>query len=477
MSDTKNEYITWNLKKFFPTGKKREKIKSITKLIWHLIWLFVLSGGIFLLGWWIASFASGALAKIIIIISILLFFQGVFAIILLLYTWNNPLKYFKEKKHLPYENPFYSFTALIPAHHEEEVIAETIKSINNIDYPDSKKQIFILINKKDNEKTIAVAKKTIAKLQQKNIKLLVFGGPPGKSEGLNIGLGKSTKDIVTIFDAEDRVHPEIFKAVNTVFIREGADIVQSGVQLMNYEKDWYSLFNVLEYYFWFKSSLHFFAKSNAVPLGGNTVFFRRHLLEDIGGWDENSLTEDADIGIRLATKGIKTSIIYDEKLSTREQTPPTLLSFVKQRTRWNQGFMQIFFKGDWLRLPSFKQKIFMLYVLLWPFVQAMLFFFIPLFIVAGFFIKLPIALSIISFIPLYILVIFGIISNLVIYDFIKKYNKKYTIRLIPKIFIMIIPFQMLLGVSALRAMYRQIFRKMNWEKTAHLKANDNVIDT
>jgi hypothetical protein len=139
--------------------------------------------------------------------------------------------------------------------------------------------------------------------------------------------------------------------------------------------------------------------------------------------------------------------------------------------------MQIFFKGDWLRLGTFKQKVFILYVLLWPFVQAMLFFFIPIFIGASFFIKLPIALSMVSFIPLYILIIFSVISNLVIYDFIKKYNKKYSIWLIPKIFLMIIPFQMLLGISALRAMYRQIFQKVNWEKTEHLKVNDNSIES
>jgi len=464
-------------RKIFLLSRKKEKVNNTIRAVYHIFLLILLLGGILGLGLWVSYFTSNILAKLIIIISVMLFFQGIFAIVLLLYTWNNPLKHFEEKKHFPYENPFYSFTALVPAHFEEEVIAKTIESINAIDYPNFKKQIFILVNEKDNEKTIAITKKTIAKIGQKNIKLLVFSGPAGKSEGLNIGLSKSDKDIVTIFDAEDRVHPDIFKAINTIFVREGADIVQSGVQLMNYEKDWYSLFNVLEYYFWFKSSLHFFAKSNVVPLGGNTVFFRRHLLEEIGGWDENSLTEDADIGIRLSALGVNTSIFYDERLSTREQTPPTLTSFIKQRTRWNQGFMQIFFKGDWLRLGTFKQKVFILYVLLWPFVQAMLFFFIPIFIGASFFIKLPIALSMVSFIPLYILIIFSVISNLVIYDFIKKYNKKYSIWLIPKIFLMIIPFQMLLGISALRAMYRQIFQKVNWEKTEHLKVNDNSIES
>ncbi len=474
MSVFKNAYLSLFLKKINISKQKRIDLIRKIRNVLHILWLLAVVLIIFVFAFWVASYAEGILTKTIIVFSIILFFQGIFAVILLVYTWNNPLKYFKNTRHLPYEKPFYSFTAMIPAHHEEEVIAKTIKSIDAIDYPEDKKQIFILINRKGNAPTINEAKKVIAKLKKKNIELVVFGGKPGKSEGLNIGLNKSTKDIVTIFDAEDRVHPDLFKAVNTIFVREGADVVQSGVQLMTFEKDWYSLFNVLEYYFWFKSSLHFFAKSNAVPLGGNTVFFRRYLMQKIGGWDTNCLTEDADVGIRLSTLGINTSIFYDEELATREQTPPTIASFIKQRTRWNQGFMQIFFKGDWMGLQSFKQKFFMLYVLLWPFMQAVLFFFIPIFFVASFFIKMPLALSLVSFLPLYILFIFGVFSNLAIYDFTKKYNRKYSLWLIPKIFLMIIPFQILLGISALRAMYRQMFGQLNWEKTEHLKINDNL---
>ena len=476
MSISKNANIQTYFKKSRIVAEKRPffklKIKNLFHLFWLLFILFIVVG----IAIWLASQSNTFLSMLIVFFSVLLFFQGIFAIILLLYTWNNPLKHFRKNRHLPYEKPFYSFTAIIPAHHEEEVIARTIKSVDAIDYPENKKEIFILINKTGNAATIKETKKTISELGKKNIKLIVFDGQPGKAKALNIGLEKSNKDIVTIFDAEDRVHPKLFRAINTIFVREKADVVQSGVQLMTFEKDWYSLFNVLEYYFWFKSSLHFFAKNNAVPLGGNTVFFKRHLAQKIGGWDINCLTEDADIGIRLSILGINISIFYDEQLATREQTPPTIASFIRQRTRWNQGFMQIFFKGDWIKLPSFKQKLFILYILLWPFMQAILFFLIPVFAAANFFIKMPLILSLISFLPLYVLLIFGIISNLALYDFTKKYQRQFSFLVIPKIFLMIIPFQMLLGFSALRAMYRQIFGQLNWEKTEHLKINDQLID-
>ena len=80
--------------------------------------------------------------------------------------------------------------------------------------------------------------------------------------------------MVTIFDAEDEPHPDILNVVNTVMPREGAPVVQCGVQLMNYADRWFSALNVLEYFFWFKSRMHYHAAVGMVPLGGNTVFVR-----------------------------------------------------------------------------------------------------------------------------------------------------------------------------------------------------------
>jgi cellulose synthase/poly-beta-1,6-N-acetylglucosamine synthase-like glycosyltransferase len=93
---------------------------------------------------------------------------------------------------------------------------------------------------------------------------------------------------------------------------------------MNFDSTWYSVLNVLEYFFWFKSRLHYHARRGAIPLGGNTVFFDRALLSRVGGWDERNLTEDADIGLRLSGTGEKIRVVYDDRYVTREETPPTL---------------------------------------------------------------------------------------------------------------------------------------------------------
>src|SRR5579859_8180072 len=77
----------------------------------------------------------------------------------------------------------------------------------------------------------------------------------------------------------------------------------------------------------FKSSMHFFAGIGMIPLGGNTVFVRRALLEQLGGWDEYCLTEDADLGIRLSLAHARIRIIYEDEYVTREETPNTLSQF------------------------------------------------------------------------------------------------------------------------------------------------------
>src|SRR5260370_28323907 len=106
---------------------------------------------------------------------------------------------------------------------------------------------------------------------------------------------------------------------------------------MNYQSRWYSALNVLEYFFWFKSRLHYHARLGMTPLGGNTVFFTRQVLQRVGGWDEHDLTEDADIGIRISLLGESIRVVYDDRYVTREETPPTLRQFITQPSRSSQG--------------------------------------------------------------------------------------------------------------------------------------------
>jgi len=107
-----------------------------------------------------------------------------------------------------------------------------------------------VICKTDDQGTIGMAEEKIAQLRAQgmdNVRVLTFSNQPtNKPHGLNVGLASTNHEVVTIFDSEDDIHPDIFNVINTVMLQEGVNVVQSGVQLMNYESNWYSTLNVLE---------------------------------------------------------------------------------------------------------------------------------------------------------------------------------------------------------------------------------------
>lgn len=406
---------------------------------------------------------------IIIIMSIILLPQGLFTMFWMLYTWNNPEIAERYSSPKEFYEPQHSFTALLPARKEQDVIADTIRSVDRIDYPDHLKEILILVRDEDDDETIARSQEVIDELGKDNIKLITFtDGPKNKPNGLNRGLKVAQNEVICIFDAEDEPHPEIYNVINTVMIRDDADVVQSGVQLINFKSTWFSALNCLEYFFWFKSGLHAFThKFKVTPLGGNTVFFKKHWLDRIGGWDENCLTEDADVGIRLTLLGAKIQIVYDERHATQEETPDTVDSFIKQRTRWCQGFYEIFFKGDWLKLPSLTQKVTALYILLNSLLQAAIVLFLPLGIYIALTQQIAVPIALFSYIPIFLLLMQLVISLIGIREFTEAYGKKLPFMFRFKMALVYYPYQLLLAASAARAIYRFLSNKNAWEKTEH----------
>lgn len=400
--------------------------------------------------------------------------QAIFNIRLRLYIWETPEHAWLNHAPTIYRDPCLSFTILLPARHEEEVYRETIQKVYDLNYPSGLKQI-LAICREDDPKTIAEAQAKIDELGDPNVQLIIFNDfPINKPHGLNIGLQVSRGDVVTIFDAEDEPHPDILNIVNTTMLDEDVDVVQSGVQLMNHNTKWFCFLNVLEYFFWFKSSMHFFANIGMTPLGGNTVFVRRELMEQLGGWDETCLTEDADLGIRLNLSHASIRIIYDDEFVTREETPHTIPEFIKQRTRWNQGFLQILFKGEWKRLSKFKQRLLAIYVLTLPEVQAFLALFIPVSILMFFFVKLPLWFAMLTFLPLYCFVLAAFIDLAGLHEFLKVHHGSWRWREPFILLLAFFPYQWLLSIGALRAVYRHMRGTSNWEKTAHIGQHRSV---
>ncbi len=408
-------------------------------------------------------------------LSIILTLQSVFTLTWMLYAWENLDEADDQKETRQFIKPIIPFTALLPARHEELVIADTIKALDGLNYPEHLKELLVLC-RSDDYKTIAKSEECINKLNKSNIRLITFDeGPINKPHALNVGIREARNPVIAIFDAEDEPHKDIYNLINTIMVEEKADVVQSGVQLMNFRSHWFSALNVIEYYFWFKSGLQFFTKFGGVtPLGGNTVFFKKAWINYIGGWDENCLTEDADIGIRLSAAGAKTRVFYNEEYSTREETPSDTLSFIKQRTRWNQGFLQILGKFDWAELPLLKQKLVALYVLVSPTMQALLFLYIPFGVVLAFKHKLPILVSLFSYLPLFLILLQMVVYVIGLYKFTKEYKLRFSVFTPLRILLSFLPYQLILVYASFRALLRFLIKSNGWEKTSHVNAHRNI---
>ncbi len=412
----------------------------------------------------------GFLSGFLFLVTIFLLCQGSFATYSILSSWLNPesLKKISPPKDFSQNRLFFSL--IIPVRNEEKVIAQTLAAMKKINYPRDKYEI-IITARDDDTKTVGKILESLSHLPP-TFNLLVWENfPNSKPQGLNAALKYTQGEIVGIFDAEDEPHPDILNAVNTTFINKKVDIVQSGVQLVNVDSYWYSPHNCLEYYFWFKSVLPFFSSWGANPLGGNTVFFKKAIVGAAAGWDEDCLTEDAEIGVRLSSLGKKTAVIYDEEIATKEETPPSLGGFIRQRTRWHQGFFQVLLKGNWKDLKNNRQKGIILYQMTYPFMQIFNSCWLLITPFLAFFTKIPLGIALFSYLPAYFFLIQLGVSLIGLYELNKNYQLKFSPLVYFKFLVFFFPYQFVISLATLRAIKRQLAGLNFWEKTEHINAH------
>ena len=361
-----------------------------------------------------------------------------------------------------------SFSLLLPARHEQDVLGDTIDALARLDHP--RYEVIVIIGHDDPE-TELVARKAAAR-HRRNVRVVIdHNVPKNKPKALNTALPLCRGDIVGVFDAEDEVHPGLLRLVEARFEESGADVVQAGVQLMNVQTSWWSLRNCLEYYFWFRSRLHFHADKRFIPLGGNTVFTRTALLRDANGWDPACLAEDCEIGVRLSTRGAVVAVAYDPEVVTREETPGSIGALVKQRTRWDQGFLQVLRKGEWRKLPSRRQRWLARYTLAMPFLQAATGVLLPLSLVSMFLLKIPVPVALVTFLPLAPTLVTMAVESAALGEFGKEFGIRVRFRDQARLLLGTFPYQVLLAAAAMRAVWRQARGQGGWEKTAHANAH------
>jgi cellulose synthase/poly-beta-1,6-N-acetylglucosamine synthase-like glycosyltransferase len=387
-----------------------------------------------------------------------------------------------------------TFSVIVPAYHEASVIAHSLEVLVSSSYPRDRFEILATLRDDDPE-TYAEAQR-IADLYPDIIRVFTntFGPDDNKSTQMNAVLEYAKGEYITPMDAESIAAPDLLSHVDALIHETNADVVQGGVQLTNFDtkhdgswfdrlrqyivSGWFAVHNVLEYRFWFSSRMFYQQKLNFVPLGGNTVFIRKALLEQAGNWDDTKLTEDAALGVVLSTNfNAKIVAAYTPELTTREHTPPRVFKkggMFWQRVRWDQGFLQVLIQiiktGQWKLLPTVRQRLMAFYILLTPLLQALSGVMMPLALVAVLFLKAPLPLTMLLFVPFVPLTLTLLTQVLELREFSREFGIPAKPRHYLSLILGFFPYQFLLGMAAIVGVIREVRGINTWSKTARNEA-------
>ncbi|RYE08834.1 MAG: glycosyltransferase [Hyphomicrobiales bacterium] len=230
------------------------------------------------------------------------------------------------------------YTVLVPMYKEAKVLPLLTRALKGLDYPASKLEVKLVLEEDDTE-TIDAAK--ALKLPGTfEIVRVPPSQPKTKPKACNYALQFSRGELVTIYDAEDQPEPDQLKKAVLAFRLGDPKLacVQGRLNYFNRSENWLTRMFTLEYSQWFDFLLPGLDWLKVpIPLGGTSNHFKLSALRKVGAWDPYNVTEDADLGVRLAQEGYTVGVINS---TTYEEANGVLPSWIKQRSRWIKGYMQ-----------------------------------------------------------------------------------------------------------------------------------------
>ena len=232
------------------------------------------------------------------------------------------------------------YTVLVPLFREAAVVPRLTTSLTMLDYPKSKLEILLLCEEEDDETIAAILDADLPPY----FRLLIVpdSQPKTKPKACNYGIQQATGKFVVIYDAEDQPDPDQLKKALLAWERSDDNVacVQSKLDCFNAEQNLLTRLFATEYALWFDLLLPGLGASGApIPLGGTSNHFDREVLIGLGAWDPFSVTQDADLGLRLHRAGYRAVLLNS---TTLEEANSRLRNWINQRSRWVKGYLQTY---------------------------------------------------------------------------------------------------------------------------------------
>jgi glycosyltransferase XagB len=232
------------------------------------------------------------------------------------------------------------YTVLCPLYKEADVVPQFVAAMQALDYPEDRLQVLFLTEADDDATRAAIERLRLP--AHFEVVTVPDGRPRTKPRACNYGLMLARGGFIVIYDAEDKPDPLQLKKAVLAFANHDASLacVQAKLGFYNTRQNLLTRWFAIEYALWFNLTLPGLQWARlSLPLGGTSNHFRTDVLRRLGGWDVFNVTEDCDLGLRLAERHLYTTILDS---TTLEEANSDVRNWVRQRSRWIKGYMQTY---------------------------------------------------------------------------------------------------------------------------------------
>ena len=299
--------------------------------------------------WLVYDFQRQYLTPSTLAVGILLMLAAMGAILVILaeaHEWAEALWISKwkrlpepEQQRLPDEKlPFVCVQ--VPCYNEPpDMMIQTLDALAKLDYP--RFEVLVIDN---NTKDEAVWQPVAAHCEKLGERFRFFHVAPlegFKAGALNFALKHTTPEaeVVAVIDSDYIVSPDWLRSLTPQFAMENMAIVQAPQDYRDGEENAFKAMCLAEYRGFFQIGMVTRNERNAIIQHGTMTMVRRSVLEEVGGWSEWCITEDAELGLRIFERGY--DACYFPYSFGQGLMPDTFLDYKKQRFRWAYGSVLI----------------------------------------------------------------------------------------------------------------------------------------
>ncbi len=246
-------------------------------------------------------------------------------LVLLIYLRNRHNLYFEKQA-----VKFYDISVVIPAYNKEDSLLQTVNAVKNLDYPQDKIEI-IVVDDGSKDRTAEIA------MNIEGIRFFKKGYNSGKSDTVNFGIKNAKGEIIAIIDADSYPEKDSFKKMIGYFDNPETGAVTASCFVRSTGKLIEKL-QAIEYFLiaFGRKILDFVDSVYVTP--GSLSMYRKKLLNEVGGFDTNNITEDIEIAWNILKNKYKNRMCLSAKVYT--DVPDNLRKWWRQRLRWNIGGFQ-----------------------------------------------------------------------------------------------------------------------------------------